>query len=107
MTLFSHHPDPARDQLLDNVIWWAENRSTDQALSLYTAFHRKLASLSSDPGRHPYARENDMMVAEIREFCFCLGCRPAHRAIFQIDSDNVRILAIRHLAQADIKPEDL
>lgn len=98
--------DPARDQLLDIARWWAENRSAEQALRWYDGFWQSLQSLASSPERHRLARENDRFKDELREFYYGLS-RRTHRAIFRIDGDVVRVLAIRHLAQDDIGPDDV
>ena len=98
--------DPARDQLLANSRWWAENRSTEQAVRWYDGFHRSLESLADSPQKHRLARENDQFADELRESYFGLS-RRTHRAVFRIDGDIVRVLAVRHLAQDDLRPDDV
>ncbi len=98
--------DPARDQLLAIARWWAENRSSEQALRWYDGFCESLKSLASSPEKHRLARENALFKDELREFYFGLS-RRTHRAIFRIDGDVVRALAVRHLAQDDTRPDDL
>ncbi len=98
--------DPARDQLLEIARWWAVNRSSEQAIRWYDGFCESLKSLGELPEIHRFARENDQFKDELREFYYGLT-RRTHRAIFRIDGDIVRVLAVRHLAQDDIRPDDL
>ena len=99
--------DPARDQLIATALWWTKNRSAEQAMRWYDGFLDALATLADSPNRHGLARENDRLPDELREFHYGLSSRPTHRAIFRIDGSIVRVLSIRHLAQADMEPEDL
>ena len=98
--------DPARDQLLAIARWWAENRSSEQAIRWYDGFYESLQSLENMPEKHQLARENAQFKDELRESYFGLS-RRTHRAVFRIDGDIVRVLAVRHLAQDDIRPGDL
>jgi len=98
--------DPARDQLLANARWWAENRSSEQAIRWYDGFCESLKSLADSPEKHQLARENEQFDDELHELYYGLS-RRTHRAIFRIDGNIVRVLAVRHLAQDEIRPGDL
>jgi plasmid stabilization system protein ParE len=98
--------DPARDQLLEIARWWAENRSGEQAIRWYDGFCDALQSLTNSPEKHRLARENALFKDELRELYYGLS-RRTHRAIFRIDGDVVRVVAVRHLAQDDIRPGGL
>ena len=98
--------DPARDQLLANARWWAENRSVEQAIRWYDGFLESLQSLANSPEKHRHAREDDQFKDELREAYYGLS-RRTHRAIFRIDGDVIRVLAVRHLAQDDLRPGDV
>lgn len=99
--------DPARDQLIASALWWSKNRSAEQAIRWYDGFLDALTTLTDSPNRFGFARENNRLPDEIREFYYGLGSRPTHRAIFRIDGNIVRVLSIRHLAQADLEPDEL
>ncbi len=43
-------------QLYTNALWWAENRSTEQAVRWLDGFQRELHSLADDPNQWPLAR---------------------------------------------------
>ena len=89
----------AYDALLANATWWADNRSSDQALQWYESFLKALRSLDTMPNRHPLARENTKAGFELRELHFGLGGRTTHRALFRITGQTVEVLTIRHVAQ--------
>ena len=59
--------DPARDQMLANARWWAENRSVEQAIRWCDGFHESLQSLADSPHRHRLARENNRFPDELRD----------------------------------------
>jgi hypothetical protein len=52
-------------------------------------------------------RENDTFAYEVRQLAYGLGRRFTHRAVFTIRENDIVILAIRHLAQSDILPDDV
>ncbi|MCH8923728.1 MAG: type II toxin-antitoxin system RelE/ParE family toxin [Planctomycetes bacterium] len=91
----------------DHAAWWAEHRSAEQAARWLTGFEEALESLQQKASRCGLARENDSFPFELRQLHYGLSRRPTHRAVFEIRGDEVVIHAIRHLAQADITPEDI
>ena len=48
-----------------------------------------------------------MFPFEVRQMTYGLGSRPTHRALFVIRPDMVYVIAIRHLAQRAVSPDDL
>lgn len=97
----------AYQQLKSSAQWWADNRSSTQAVRWYEAFLRALVTLERNPERCALARENESMPVEMRELYFGLGRRKTHRAVFAIRPDYVVVYAIRHLAADDLSPEDI
>jgi plasmid stabilization system protein ParE len=97
----------AECELEDAAAWWAENRSPDQAARWYAGFSEAIASLEREPHGCPLAPENGSFPYEIRELHYGLGSRLTHRAVFTIRPDMVLVLAIRHVAQAELTQEDL
>ncbi len=95
------------DDLRAIIRWWAENRSAHQAAQWYDGILAKIESLSSMPQSHPFARENTRVAFELRELHYGLGSGSTHRALFRIVGTTVEVLSVRHVAQADIKPDDL
>ena len=89
------------------IRWWADNRSADQAAEWYEGLLAKIQSLSSMPESHPFARENPRVAFELRELHYGLGSGTTHRALFRIVGTTVEVLSVRHVAQADINPDDL
>lgn len=97
----------AKRQLLEQARWWSENRSSEQALRWLDGFERALATLADNPERCVIARENAAFATTIRELHFGLRNKPTHRAVFEVRGDEVLVHSIRHLAQRDLRPEDL
>lgn len=97
----------AKRQLLDQAVWWSENRSLDQALRWLAGFERALASLANNPQRCALARESEDFDFAVRELRYGLKNRPTHRAIFEVRGAEVLVYAVRHLSQRDVTPEDL
>ena len=99
--------DRAHADLEAAYSWWAENRSESQAAKWYDACADALESLASRPERCVVSRENDEFPMEIRDLDFGLSRRRTHRAVFTIRPDMLLVIAIRHLAQRDLSPDDL
>ena len=99
----------AEVQLYQAGLWWAENRSADEAGRWLAGFEATIKSLASYPEKQGAAREDALgdFPFTIRQLLYGLGGRPTHRAIFEIRDATVYIHAIRHLAQADITPDDI
>jgi plasmid stabilization system protein ParE len=96
----------AAQELEGAARWWAEHRSVAEAERWYTAYMQAIVSLDTNPQRCPFARENGKLPYEVRQLAFGLGRRFTHRAVFTIRGDTVVVLAIRHLAQQDIVPDE-
>jgi plasmid stabilization system protein ParE len=97
----------AKRQLLDQALWWSENRSADQAYRWLEGFEAALASLANRPERCCLARENDVFDNTIRELHYGLRNKATHRAVFEVRNDEVIVYTVRHLAQRDLTPDDL
>jgi plasmid stabilization system protein ParE len=97
----------AEHNMQDATHWWAAERSGEQAARWLAGLEKRLKSLKRAPARHPLAAENGRFPYELRELHFGLGRRPSHRAVFTIADDLVLVLAVRHMAQDELHPEDL
>ena len=97
----------AYHELEASAVWWAKHRSSEEALRWYDGFVVKLESLQSMPESHSLARENPRVAFELRELHYGLGSGTTHRALFRIVGTTVEVLSVRHVAQADINPDDL
>ncbi len=87
--------------------WWADNRSQVQAAKWYNAFADAIESLANNPERCAVSREHEQFPYKIRDLYLGIGRRRTHRAVFTIRGEMVLVLAIRHLAQQDLSPDDL
>ena len=99
--------DRAHDDLEAAYSWWAENRSPEQACNWYNKFADAIESLATEPERHPVSYESHKFPIPIRDLRFGVRRRPTHRAVFTIRKDMVLVLAIRHLAQREITPDEI
>lgn len=99
--------DRAAQELEAAARWWSEHRSAEQAERWYTGFIVALESLRVAPDRHPYAREEVRLAFGLRQLNFGMGARPTHRAVFTVRGADVIVLAIRHLAQQELSPDDI
>jgi plasmid stabilization system protein ParE len=97
----------AKRQMLDQALWWSENRSADQAFNWLEGIEQALASLTENPERCAVARESDAFEFVVRELHYGLRGKATHRAVFEIRDDEVIVHSVRHLAQRDLTPEDI
>jgi len=97
----------AKRQMLDQALWWSENRSAEQAFHWLEGFGQALASLADNPERCIVARESDAFDRVIRELHCGIRNKATHRAVFEIRGDEVIVHCIRHLAQRDLTPEEI
>jgi plasmid stabilization system protein ParE len=95
----------ARRQLLQSALWWAENRSAEQALRWLEGFEAAMRGLSINPESQLLASEADNFDYPIYQLLYGLGRRRTHRAVFRIYADLVEVVAIRHLAQQDLSAD--
>lgn len=107
MTLPVHQHPRVEAAIEAGFCWWSKYRSPQQAARWYNCFRDALESLSVNGGRLPLAAENDLFPFEVRQLNFGLGPKPTHRALFVIRPDMVYVIAIRHLAQQPLRPDDL
>jgi plasmid stabilization system protein ParE len=79
---------------LTEAYLWAARESAQAADRWLDRFQASLQTLDHNPERCPFARENEHVDVEIREFLF--GKRPCvFRVMFTVDGETVRILRIR------------
>lgn len=107
MTLPVHQHPRVEAELEAGFCWWAKHRSLQQAARWYNAFRDALETMSENGVQFPLAAESDMFPFEVRQMNFGLGSKPTHRALFVIRPGMIYVIAIRHLAQGPICPDDL
>ena len=87
--------DAARDEAVEAAAYIAEQGYPETAIEWYQALEAASASLSEQPLRCSYARENDAIPGvELRQLVF-----KSHRIIFTIRNDEVHVLHVRHTRQ--------
>jgi plasmid stabilization system protein ParE len=97
----------AKRQMLDQALWWSENRSAEQAFDWLEGLEQALASLAKTPERCAVARESDAFDFVVRELHYGLRNKATHRAVFEIRGDEIVVHAVRHLAQRDLTSDDI
>jgi len=95
------------DGQLQESLQWYEKNAPHVAKAWYEGFRAKLRSLSTDPMRFLMAHEDYDLNRGLREVLYGMGRRITHRAIFEVEGDLITVLAMRHVAQADVKDSDL
>lgn len=97
----------AEREMQESALWWATNRSAEQASRWLHGLDQRLQSLAEAPTRCPLAAENGQFAYELRELHYGIGSHPTHRAVFTIAEDLVLVLTVRHAAQDTLRPSDL
>ena len=96
----------AKKEFFEAALWWAANRSTEQAIRWLEGFEAAIQNLAQDAERQPLASEASTLPRELRQLKYGLGRRKTHRAVFEIRDDKVFVHTIRHLAQDAITEDD-
>jgi hypothetical protein len=65
-----------------------------------------LVRLADAPERWPRSPEAASFPYEIRDLYFGVGARPTHRAVFCVRDQLILVVAVRHLAQDTLSPDD-
>ena len=96
----------AKKELYEAALWWAANRSTEQAIRWLEGFEAAIQNLAHDAERQPLVSETSTLPRELRQLTHGLSRRKTHRAVFEIRDDKVFVHTIRHLAQDAITEDD-
>jgi hypothetical protein len=94
-------------QLFTNALWWAENRSTEQASLWLDEFQRELQSQSKDPEKWPIAPESEVFPFVARQMAYGLTHKKTDRAIFEVRGEEIIVHAIQHLAQDELSSDEV
>jgi plasmid stabilization system protein ParE len=98
--------EPRAVRYLEEQYHYIASQNPRAATKWFNRFAEALQGLSRHPDRYAVARESALVGREIRQMLF--GRRGGvHRVFFAVERDTVHILAIRHAAQSDIRPEEL
>ena len=94
------------DRNVRSIVAWYAERSPAAADRWYDEFAKSIFSLTENPERYTFARENRRFPIELRQLNFGSGRRTTHRIIYAIRPAAVVIYAVRHVAQQDWRPDD-
>ena len=90
-----------------NALWWRRHRSPDEADRWYLAIYAAIAKLAENADSHPLAYENDKVLFTIRQLNFGVSSKKTHRVVYEVTDEDVRVFAVRHLAQDELPPSEL
>jgi len=62
----------------DIYLWWAKNRSVEQAGRWQLGIEKAIRALADNPRAHAIAPESADFPMEVRQMLFGLGRRPSH-----------------------------
>ncbi len=93
--------------MVESALWWAEHRSPSEASGWLSGLESAIRSLADDPDRFPVAAESDEFDFPLRQLNYGLSRHPTHRVLFAVQTDRVLVYAVRHLAQAELSPDDI
>ena len=97
----------AEDDILRNMLWWATNHSTDEALEWHLVVQRQISQISSNPESYPLSHENGDFPYEIRDALIGKGKRGSYRAVFTVNDDTIIVLRVLRASQGQIRPVDV
>jgi plasmid stabilization system protein ParE len=98
--------EQAAYEMEESALWWAQEKSAEQASNWYDGIRQSVAALADNPEQWPLSVENADFDYPLREILYGLGSRPTHRAVFTIVKQTVVVLSVRHAAQDRLRPED-
>jgi len=90
---------------LDEAAVWLAKHAPQAAIRWYDELRSAILSLADNPERCGYARENGRSSFELRQLLH--GRQRSYRAVFTIRENSVIVLAIRHTARRDLRPDEL
>ena len=79
----------AENQMLAMAIWWADQRSSEQAAAWLSGLEQAITQLQSDPESWPVATESDRFDFALREMPYGLNNKKTHRVLFEVSDDRV------------------
>ncbi len=97
----------AFNDIRQNIDWWAEHRSAEQAGIWCDLVLRQIEGLSVMPESYPLASENQKTPYELREMYVGLSGKTTHRVLFRIQSETIEVLAVRHVSANRLESRDL
>jgi plasmid stabilization system protein ParE len=91
----------------DHLNWQTANISAQSAEVWIQALFRQADVIVENPLAWPLARESQRLDVELREAHVAIRRQKTHRILFTVIANAVEIVAVRHVARADLTPGDL
>ena len=97
----------AQQDILNNMLWWAENHSAEQAADWYEVVRRQIQQVPNAPESHGLSAESPFFQYEIRDALIGKGRRGSYRAVFTIVGSEVVVLRVLRGSQGKMMPHDV
>lgn len=97
----------AFNDIRQNIEWWSEHRSAEQADEWCDLVLRQIDSLRVMPQSYPFAAETQKTQYELREMHVGLSGKTTHRVLFRIQTETIEVLAVRHVSADSVAAEGL
>ena len=95
----------AWEDVRQNVRWWSEHRSAEQAARWYDDIRSAFVSLEDRPEQWPVARESPRFPYEIREYHFRISGQAIQRIVFASSEEEVIVLRVVHVKEQELDPD--
>ena len=92
---------------IERIYAWLSGRSVAGANRWYGSFSQAVERLNTNPLACALARENNDFAQEIRNLLFGTPRGRIYRALFIIEGDCVRVLAVGGPGEKAVKPTDV
>jgi plasmid stabilization system protein ParE len=96
----------AKLDVADSALWWAKNRSVEQASLWLEQIHAAMATLRENPERFAVAREDEAFPYTLRQMPFSIGKKTTHRILYRVRDNTVVVYGVRHVKERDVTPKD-
>ncbi len=97
----------AFNDIRQNIEWWSQHRSAEQAGQWCDLVFKQIDGLSVMPESYSLASENHKTPYELREMHVGLSGKTTHRVLFRIQSETIEVLAVRHVSSDSVRSDDL
>lgn len=97
----------AYNDIRQNIEWWSQHRSAEQAGQWCDLVLKQIEGLSAMPESYALASENHRTPFELREMHVGLSGKTTHRVLFRIQTATIEVLAVRHVSSNSVRSDEL
>ena len=92
----------AEEDILRNLLWWAQHHSTDEALEWHLVVQKQIRQISLNLDGYPLSIENDAYPYVIRDALIGKGKRGSYPAVFTVTDDTIVVLRVLRAEQGQL-----